>query len=327
MDEPVLRQFATTLWAQKRLPEDLISLAVVTLLITYHYRCLLVDTIRSNSSAIQDELNVTLLPPLYIWPSYRTWILGEFPARSRVNQGEAIHWLLNTDMREAGFAELEIEEPENRLLSYLELKQNTTNLSRWINDGFERLYHAIYLAVVQTLPDQRDSSVVEGRSKSPSDSEQDDQGRNQDSGISRAEKMSIISRFNEANKDENFQPNSPFLQRYLDNIEVSRTFLDLKKNSRTDPPLIQIARLIIDRQLKTSNLDIGLQALTMDCCRIYRIGFVLKILLTKVSLSGALNFAGGSFTAQIPYLLSRPCWMENCFRSQVRTGMSSFVSN
>ncbi len=65
-------------------------------------------------------------------------------------------------MREAGFAELEIEEPENRLLSYLELKQNTTNLSRWIKDGFERLYHAIYLAVVQTLPDHRDSVLLKG---------------------------------------------------------------------------------------------------------------------------------------------------------------------
>ena len=225
---------------------------------------MLVDSIHSNNSGIQDELNVTLLLPLYIWPAYRTWILGEFPARSRVNQGEAIQWLLDAHLRETGFAELDILDPDNRLLSYLELKKNTTNLSRWIKDGFERLYHAIYLAVVQTIPDQRDRPDAEGISISRSDSEQNDQGDHQDGGISRARILSTTNRFNDASEAETIHPDSPIFLPYLQNIEVSRTFLDLQRASQAAPPLTQVARMIIDRHLHASNLDIGQQALAME---------------------------------------------------------------
>jgi len=84
MDDPVLRRFAATQWAQRRLPDEPDVLAVVTLLIAYHFRCLLVDSVRSDNptgNGLQDELNVTLLMPLYIWPAYRIWILQEFPPR------------------------------------------------------------------------------------------------------------------------------------------------------------------------------------------------------------------------------------------------------
>ena len=141
MDEPVLRQFASTQWARRRLPDDPSPLAFVTLLIAYHYRCLLLDSIRPDNptgNGLQGELNVTLLIPLYIWPAYHIWILQEFPPKSRIKQVEAIHWLLDANQRETGFLELEIEEPDRRLLTYLELKKNTTNLSRWIKDGFDR---------------------------------------------------------------------------------------------------------------------------------------------------------------------------------------------
>ncbi len=77
LDEPMLRQFATTQWAQKRLPDNPDILAIVTLFITYQFRWLLMDSVRLNSSVesyFQVELNVTLLLPLYIWPAYQ--ILG-----------------------------------------------------------------------------------------------------------------------------------------------------------------------------------------------------------------------------------------------------------
>ncbi len=43
MEEPVLRQFAATQWAQARLPDDPDTLAIVTLYVAYQFRWLLVE--------------------------------------------------------------------------------------------------------------------------------------------------------------------------------------------------------------------------------------------------------------------------------------------
>jgi len=152
MEDPDLSQFAATQWAQRRLPDEPDALAVAALMITYHFRCLLVDSLRSHNLSeyeLQEELNVTLLLPLFIWPAYRICILQESPPGLRVNQMGAVQWLLDSKQREIGFSELEIDEPDSRLLAYLELKRNTTNLSRWIRAGLDRLYHAVHTAVVQ----------------------------------------------------------------------------------------------------------------------------------------------------------------------------------
>lgn len=268
MDEPLLRQFASTQWAQRRLPDEPNVLAVVTLLIAYHFRCLLVDSIRSDNptrNGIQDEMNVTLLMPLYIWPSYRIWILQEFPLKSRVIQVEAIHWLMDTKQRESGFMELGIEEPDGRLLTYLELKKNTTNLSRWIKDGFDRLYHAIYLAVVQTPAAQQKRPAVDDWISVPDpDGERDNHLYPRDDGISRPDEISIVGRSNGASKDEIHFLDSLIFRPYLNWKEASGTFLDLQRNGLAAPSLIQVARAIIDRHMRASNLDVGQRALAME---------------------------------------------------------------
>jgi hypothetical protein len=149
LDEPLLRQFATKQWAQKRLPDNPDILAILTLFITYQFRWLLMDSVRSDplvESYFQDELNVTLMLPLYIWPAYQIWVLQEFPANSHISQGQAIPWLLSQKLRLKAFKELEIPEPGDKVLAYLAVKKNTTNISRWIKDGCESLRHVMRMA-------------------------------------------------------------------------------------------------------------------------------------------------------------------------------------
>jgi len=147
MEEPVLRQFAATQWAQARLPDDPDTLAMVTLYVAYQFRWLLVDSVRlvdPIDGYLQDELNITLLLPLYIWPAYQIWVLQEFPAKARLNQSQAIPWLLNRPLRLRAFKELDIPEPNEKFLAYIEVKQNTTNLSRWVKAGLESLHFVMH---------------------------------------------------------------------------------------------------------------------------------------------------------------------------------------
>jgi hypothetical protein len=158
------------------LPKEPDALAVAALLIAYHFRCLLVDSLRSQNlsrNELQDELNVTLLMPLFFWPAYRIWILQESPPGLRVNQMGAVQWLLDSKQRQMGFSELEIDEPDSRILAYLELKRNTTNLSRWIKAGLDRLYHAVHTAVIQAPPARQKPPAVMGESSDTDESDQD----------------------------------------------------------------------------------------------------------------------------------------------------------
>ena len=267
MEDPALRQFAATLWAQRRLPEETDALAVAALLIAYHFRCLLVDSLRSynlSENELQEELNVTLLLPLFIWPAYRIWILQESPPGLRVNQMGAIHWLLESRTREIGFSELEIDEPDSRLLAYLELKRNTTNLSRWIKAGLDRLYHAVHTAVVQAPPARQKPPAVIGESSDTDESGKDVQQDIQDIGISRPSEIVLSDIALGISEDESAWFDSPIFKPYLNWEEASQTFRELHRNGMEVPSLTQVARAIIDRKMITSNLDIGQLALTLE---------------------------------------------------------------
>lgn len=267
MEDPVLRQFAATQWAQRRLPEEPDALAVAALLIAYHFRCLLVDSLRSynlSENELQEELNVTLLLPLFIWPVYRIWILQESPPGLRVNQMGAVQWLLDSKQRQMGFSELEIDEPDSRLLAYLELKRNTTNLSRWIKAGLDRLYHAVHTAVVQAPPARQKPPAVVGESSDTDELDRDVQQDIQDIGISRPSEIVVSDMALGISEDESAWFDSPIFKPYLNWEEASRTFLDLHKNGNEFPSLTQVARAIIDRKVLAWKLDIGQQALALE---------------------------------------------------------------
>jgi len=178
---------------------------------------------------------------------------------------DAIHWLLDAKQRGSCFMELEIAEPDSRLLTYLELKKNTTNLSRWIKDGFDRLYHAIYLAVVQTPPAQQERpAIVEGISIPNPEEQQDNHLNPRDVGISRPDEISRVGRSIGPSEDEFRCTDSPILRPYLNGKEASETYQDLHRNGLLAPSLTQVARTIIDRHIHASNLDIGQRALAME---------------------------------------------------------------
>lgn len=268
MDDPVLRQFASTQWAQKSLPDEPDGLAVAALLIAYHFRCLLVDSLRAHNlmgNGLQEELNATLLMPLYIWPTYQIWVLQEFIPKPRVSQVEAIHWLLDAKQRGSCFMELEIAEPDSRLLTYLELKKNTTNLSRWIKDGFELLYHTVHLAVVQTPHGQeRRPTVAELTSITDPEDGQDTHRYPQESGISRPNELSIFDGSTGSNKGGIGWIDSPILQLYLNWEEAAEIFLDLQRNSLAVPSLTQVARMIIDQRITSADLALHQKALAYE---------------------------------------------------------------
>jgi len=267
MEDPALRQFAATQWAQRRLPEEPDALAVAALLIAYHFRCLLVDSLRSynlSENELQEELNVTLLLPFLIWPAYRIWILQESPPGLRVNQMGAVQWLLDSKQRQMGFSELEIDEPDSRLLAYLEVKRNTTNLSRWIRAGLDRLYHAVHTAVVQTPPARQKPPAVMGESSDTDESDQDVQQDIQDIGISRPSEIVLSDIALGISEDESAWFDSPIFKPYLNWEEASRTLLELHRNGMVVPSLTQVARGIIDRKVLASKLDIGQQALALE---------------------------------------------------------------
>ncbi len=267
MEDPALRQFAATQWAQRRLPEEPDALAVAALLIAYHFRCLLVDSLRSYNlpeNELQEELNVTLLLPLFIWPAYRIWILQESPPGLRVNQMGAVQWLLDSKQRQMGFSELEIDEPDSRLLAYLELKRNTTNLSRWIKAGLDRLYHAVHTAVVQAPPARQKPPAVIRESSDTDESGRDVQQDIQDSGISRPSEIVLSDIALGISEDESAWFDSPIFKPYLYWQEASQTFRELHRNGLAVPSLTQVARAIIYRKMLASHLDIGQQALALE---------------------------------------------------------------
>lgn len=268
MEDPVLRQFAATQWAQRRLPDEPDALAVAALLIAYHFRCLLIDSLRSHNlsgNELQEELNVTLLMPLFIWPAYRIWILQESPPGLRVNQMGAVQWLLDSKQRETGFSELEIDEPDSRLLAYLELKRNTTNLSRWIRAGLDRLYHAVHTAVVQAPPARQKPPAVVGESSDANpELEKDDQMDIQDTGISRSCEIVLSGNSIGFSNDGPMWFDSPIFKPYLNWEEAPQTILELHRNGMEFPSLTQVAKAIIDRKMIASNLDIGQQALALE---------------------------------------------------------------
>ncbi len=211
-----------------------------------------------SENELQEELNVTLLLPLFIWPAYRIWILQESPPSLRVNQVSAVQWLLDSKQRQMGFSELDIDEPDSRLLAYLELKRNTTNLSRWIKAGLDRLYHAVHTAVVQEPP------AAMGESSDTEKSIKDVQQDIQDTGISRPGEIVLSDIALGISEDESAWFDSPIFKPYLNWEEASQTFRELHWNGMEVPSLTQIARALIDRKVLASRLDIGQQALALE---------------------------------------------------------------
>ena len=211
------------------------------------------------------QKNVTLLLPLFIWPAYRIWILQESPPGLRVNQMGAVQWLLDSKQRQMGFSELVIDEPNSRLLAYLELKRNTTNLSRWIRAGLDRLYYAVHTAVVQAPPARQKPSAVVGESSDANpELDKDDQNEIQDTWISRPCKIVLSCSSLGFSEEESAWFDSPIFKPYLNWEEASQAFLDLLRNGTEVPSLTQVARTIIDRKMHASHLDVGGKALALE---------------------------------------------------------------
>jgi hypothetical protein len=264
LDEPVLQQFAATQWAQRRLPDNPDILAIATLYIAYQFRWLLVDSVRlvdPIDGYLQDELNVTLLLPLYIWPAYNIWVLQEFPAKARLNQNQAIPWLLNQQLRLQAFRELDIPEPNEKYLAFIEVKKNTTNLSRWVQAGCESLHFVMHLATKNTPPslitvrtntlqelDEKSDEILVSNRNTP------------DAGISRLANLHEPDLVGDVGKPEYWYLNSPIFQPYLQWKEASETYLELRGSGYKSPSLCQIARKILDQRITTADLDLHQQA-------------------------------------------------------------------
>ncbi len=263
-NDPVLRQFSATQWAQNRLPDDQDILAVVTLFITYQFRRLLVDVVRSDGlveGVFQDELNVTLLLPLYIWPAYQIWVLQEFPAKARHNQSQAIPWLLNQHLRIQAFKELDIPEPNEKFLAYIDVKKNTTNLSRWVKAGCESLHFAIHLGTKNAPLSSRairTDALQEFDAKPEAIS--DSNKVTYTAGISQLTDATELGPKSEIGEPANRYLNSPIYQPYLQWEDVLETFVELHQAEYKSPSLCQIARKIIDQNITAVGLDLYQQA-------------------------------------------------------------------
>jgi hypothetical protein len=267
LDEPMLRQFATTQWAQKRLPDNPDILAIVTLFITYQFRWLLMDSVRLDSSVesyFQVELNVTLLLPLYIWPAYQIWVLQEFPANSHVAQSQATPWLLSQKLCLKAFKELEIPEPGEKLLAYLEVKKNTTNLSRWIKAGCDRLHFVMCMAARQTPPTADNSSdALQGLSNKHAD-DPDRAPLPLDQGISQPFNPTDVGVDGTDREQLNWCLASPIYQPYLQWKEALETCMDFQHDDLVTPSLCQIARKIIHNRISAAGLDLHQQAQALE---------------------------------------------------------------
>lgn len=264
MEEPVLRQFAATQWAQARLPDDPDTLAIVTLYVAYQFRWLLVDSVRlvdPIDGYLQDELNVTLLLPLYIWPAYQIWVLQEFPAKARLNQSQAIPWLLNRPLRLRAFKELDIPEPNEKFLAYIEVKQNTTNLSRWVKAGLESL-HFVVLPVTKNgpaLPIIPNTVALQEFDEKPAEILNSNRIV-YDAGISRLANLLEPDLARDTGKPDYEYPDSLIYRPYLQWEYAYRTFIELQHSGDKHPSLCQVARKIIDQSVSSASLDLHQQA-------------------------------------------------------------------
>jgi hypothetical protein len=239
------------------LPDDPDILAILTLFVAYQFRWLLMDSVRSDpplESNYQDELNITLLLPLYIWPAYQIWVLQEFPAKAHITQGGAIPWLLNQKLRLQAFKELEIPEPGGKILAYLEVKKNTTNLSRWIKEGCERLRHVMKMATEDITLD-----ATKGPNNPPQD-EFDPASHPVENEISSPAEPTGEGRTKRARELLNACLASPIYAPYLKWKNALETCMNFMKTEPAIPSLCQIAGKIIQNQISSVGLDLHQQA-------------------------------------------------------------------
>ncbi len=201
---------------------------------------------------LQDELNVTLLLPLYIWPAYQIWVLQEFPAKARLNQSQAIPWLLNRPLRLRAFKELDIPEPNEKFLAYIEVKQNTTNLSRWVKAGIESLHFVMHPVTKNgpPLPITTNTDAHQEFEENPAEI-LDSNRIACDTGISRLANLP---------EPDYKYPDTPIYRPYLQWEYAYETFIGFQRSGDKHPSLCQVARKIIDQRVSSASLDLHQQA-------------------------------------------------------------------
>jgi hypothetical protein len=118
--------------------------------------------------------------------------------------------------------------------------------------------------VVQAPPARQKPPAVMGESPDTDESGKDVRQDIQDIGISQPSEIVLSDIALGISEDESAWFDSPIFKPYLNWMEASQTFLELHRNGMEVPSLTQVARVIIDRKVLASKLDIGQQALALE---------------------------------------------------------------